>query len=754
MPRGKMRANYFSALLSMSLVGGLTAWVLFAGTAKQDLAKLQSGSSLSDASAPTVLPETSGPMCPVIPVSAEMSLMAALGGQQRANAATPADASDTRPTDAVRDAAAKRPPIHVMRDPNPAYSAVAVDLAHDEVVMADENNFSILTYSRTENTPPAAKMSEPKRMIAGPQAYLEFNCAVYVDPANGDIYSVNNDTLNWLTVFNRDVKGDQPPTRKLRAPHTVFGIAVDEERQEMLLADQDDHSVVVFKKASKDEESPVRVIQGSKTHLADPHGIALDPKAKLIFVTNWGTTNVRPDPGSPGLKPVSFGGVTRTLWPVIRDNAVPGSGKIFPPSIAVFPKDADGNVEPIRVIEGPKAQLNWPTAITVDAEHGEMFVANDTSDSITVYKTDASGDAAPIRVIKGPKSLVKNPTGVTYDAKHEELWVTNFGNHTATVYKRTASGDEAPIRVIRSAPLNDPAPMMGNPHTIDYDSNRQQILVSNCVAHPQIAAFDRMAEGGAKAVRSIAGQSTLITRTIHGMAYDPIHDEIVVPQFFAFAVLTYKGDANGDVAPIRKIFGPHTRIKLDDRIAIDAVHEEIFIPEGDHILVFNRMDNGDVAPKRVIEGPDTHVNASAGATDPVHNLLIVSGGGGGEEGGGEGGGGGTRIQIFDRMANGNTPPLRVIRGKGVTGASQMTVIPSRGYILATVRRGGRMGSEGFIGVWSINDDGDVPPRWLIGGPNGQLRDVRGITTDMKNKNVIVSDKYVNGILTYNFPEIF
>jgi hypothetical protein len=136
----------------------------------------------------------------------------------------------------------------------------------------------------------------------------------------------------------------------------------------------------------------------------------------------------------------------------------------------------------------------------------------------------------------------------------------------------------------------------------------------------------------------------------------------------------------------------------------------------------------------------------------VHNLLIVSGGGGGEEGGGGGGGG--RIQIFDRMADGNTKPLRVISGKAVAGAGQMTVIPSRGYILATVRRGGRMGNEGFIGVWSINDNGDVPPRWMIGGPDGKLRDVRGITTDVKNKNVIVSDKYVNGILTYNFPEIF
>jgi len=133
----------------------------------------------------------------------------------------------------------------------------------------------------------------------------------------------------------------------------------------------------------------------------------------------------------------------------------------------------------LRVIQGSKTQMNWPVSIAVDAEHGELFVANDTGNSITVYDENADGDAAPIRVIKGPKSLVKNPTGVAYDARHDELWVTNFGNHAAAVYLRTATGDAAPIRVIRSAPIEEPAPMMGNPHTVAYDSKRDELLVSN-----------------------------------------------------------------------------------------------------------------------------------------------------------------------------------------------------------------------------------------------------------------------------------
>ena len=95
------------------------------------------------------------------------------------------------------------------------------------------------------------------------------------------------------------------------------------------------------------------------------------------------------------------------------------------------------------------------------------------------------------------------------------------------------------------------------------------------MGHPQIAAFARLANGGAKPVRAIAGQKTLFTRTIHDMAYDSVRDEILVPSFFAFAILTFRGDANGDVSPVRKIFGPSTQLLNPQAVAIDAVHGQL-----------------------------------------------------------------------------------------------------------------------------------------------------------------------------------
>jgi hypothetical protein len=136
------------------------------------------------------------------------------------------------------------------------------------------------------------------------------------------------------------------------------------------------------------------------------------------------------------------------------------------------------------------------------------------------------------------------------------------------------------------------------------------------VAHPQVAAFARLANGGARATRAIAGQNTLFTRTIHDMAYDPVRDEIIVPQFFAFAILTFRGDANGNVPPLRKIFGPNTQLKNTQALAIDPIHGEIFVPQGDRVLVFPREADGDVAPIRILGSAESPVDGGRLTVDP------------------------------------------------------------------------------------------------------------------------------------------
>lgn len=426
------------------------------------------------------LPPMNGPMCDAEDGPTAGSMLASMAVprslamlQQTRPGAAPAASTSAppMPSEALKAEIAKRKPVTTVRDPRNAFASLVVDPVRNEVIFAEENNFSVLVYDRMTNTPSTAIMSEPKRVITGESTYLEYACGVYVDPPTGDIYITNNDTLNWMTVWDRNARGNVKPTRKLHTPMASFGIAADEESQNLLMTIQDDHAVVSFKKNAKDLEGPVRLLQGPHTKMGDPHGITIDTKTGLMYVTNWGTTNERKQTGPP-----RFG---HALWPVGRNDNIPGTGRFEPPSITVYAKDASGDTAPIRVIQGPKTGLDWPTSIAVHPDRGEIFVANDTADTVTVYRTTDNGDVAPIRVLKGPKSMIKNPTGVALDLVNNELWVANFGSHSATVFPVDANGDPTPKRIIRSGRATEPAPMLGNPHTLAYDSKRDEILVSN-----------------------------------------------------------------------------------------------------------------------------------------------------------------------------------------------------------------------------------------------------------------------------------
>ena len=392
------------------------------------------------------MPSPDGEMCQWIPANATSTLTEALMQEEDSGPA---------PSAAKGGAAvgnADRKPARTIRDTFPTYSAIAVNLQKDEVLVQDENLFGIKVFDRMDNTPAKAAFTEPKRAIAGGETTkLQFNCGLYVDPVTGDIYSVTNDTINELTVFPWNASGEILPKRSLRTPHGTYGISVDETAAEMYLTVQHDNSVVVYPKDARDRDKPIRTLEGDQTRLEDPHGVAVDVKNNLMFVSNHGN------------------GVVRAQK----------AGRFDPPAITVYPLKASGDTAPLRVIQGPKTRLNWPASMWVDSEHGELYVANDSDDSIVVFKTTDEGDVAPARTIRGPSSHIKNPTGVFLDAKHDELWVSNMGNHSATVYKRTANGDAPPVRIIRSAPLSKLAMAIGNPGAVAYDSKRDEILAPN-----------------------------------------------------------------------------------------------------------------------------------------------------------------------------------------------------------------------------------------------------------------------------------
>jgi hypothetical protein len=179
-----------------------------------------------------------------------------------------------------------RGPIRLVRDPFPSFSSVAVDMERNEVVAGDENLFQILVYDRLANTPPGARMTEPRRVIAGDKTGLEFVCGLHVDQTTGDIYVIHADTAAVMQVFARDKRGNVPPNRELQTGGDLRGrgIVVDEAHQELFLASQHNSAVAVFRKQAAGREAPIRLLQGDRTLLANPHGLAIDGRNDLLFI--------------------------------------------------------------------------------------------------------------------------------------------------------------------------------------------------------------------------------------------------------------------------------------------------------------------------------------------------------------------------------------------------------------------------------------------------------------------------------------
>ena len=271
--------------------------------------------------------------------------------------------------------------------------------------------------------------------------------------------------------------------------------------------------------------------------------------------------------------------------------------------------------------------------------------------------------------------------------------------------------------------------------------------------HPQIAAFARLAGENTPPVRVLEGQKTLISRTMHGFSYDDLHDEIVVMSPLAQAVLIFRGGANGEEAPLRVIQGPHTQIRgtptgANAILSIDAVNNEIYVPVvPNSILVFDRNANGDVPPKRVLTG----VTGSVGV-DPIHNLLMVNSG--------------RAMLIFDRTASGDAKPKATISGpkSGMGRMNTFQVYAPKGWIIA-----GGSDEPGkptsFVGAWSINDNGDVPPRWKIPVQRLTGYGTYSLALDPLHKEMMMASAGGNGrirptrnvmstVITFSWPEIF
>jgi DNA-binding beta-propeller fold protein YncE len=125
------------------------------------------------------------------------------------------------------------------------------------------------------------------------------------------------------------------------------------------------------------------------------------------------------------------------------------------------------------------------------------------------------------------------------------------------------------------------------------------------------------------------------------------------------------------------------------------------------------------------------------AVDPIHNLLVVSN----REA--------KSILVFDRNASGNAKPLRIIRGPNtlIGNINGLVVYPEGKLVMLAIPGHG-------IGMWSLDDDGDVPPKWAVAGDHTTLKTPFAVALNPEHKEIYVTDMGLNGLVIFSAPEIF
>jgi len=365
------------------------------------------------------------------------------------------------------------PPVRMVVDPYPSFNGVALDTTNDLVMMSDTNRKSLLTYDRTAGSRTSKQAATARQQIIGPDTGVGFAAGVAMDPVHRELFTVNNDVEDRLVVFDYDARGNVNPKRLLYVPHQSWGIAFAPKRDVMALSVQTPNMFVVFRRDAKKFDPPIRSVRGPKTGMADPHGIYFDETHNEIVVANHG--NYRPAELITSYTAYD----ARESRQERTGNAFDESagGRFVPSSVTVYDGDANGDVTPLRTIQGPRAQIDWPMGIAVDEINNEIIVANNGDNSVLVFPRTASGDVPPKRVIRGPLTGIKGPMG-TAIAKGE-IWVANFGDHTALVFPRLAAGNVAPRRILRNAPAGKETSGFGNPYAVAYDTKRSEVLVPN-----------------------------------------------------------------------------------------------------------------------------------------------------------------------------------------------------------------------------------------------------------------------------------
>lgn len=284
------------------------------------------------------------------------------------------------------------------------------------------------------------------------------------------------------------------------------------------------------------------------------------------------------------------------------------------PRIGAFARLASGNVEPVRTIYGNISKLTRVAhGITYDAGRDEIIGSEPLAAAVVAFRGGVGGQVPPLRVLQGNKTMLHAPQGVVVDDLHHELIVGDNITGYILTYPWDANGNVAPLRVIAG-------PRTGMAGVMDIGVDPQRGLIVAVARHQRegwgvqpgggIFIFKRTANGNVAPLRVITGPHT-------GMRRGPLQVGVWGGKVFATV-------SNDDYQPPydRGGFAPKPGCTGPPLPPLTMGSADAFVG------VWNITDSGDQPPRFTIHGPATHLVAPAGiALNPRSGEVYVTDGG-------------------------------------------------------------------------------------------------------------------------------
>jgi len=220
-----------------------------------------------------------------------------------------------------------------------------------------------------------------------------------------------------LGVFLQ-VRFDDAPIRSVRDRFPVFAdVAVDPESNIVAVTDENLFSLRTYDRdlLSNDVADPRTVITGPKSRVDFVCGVAVDPKNREIYAVN-------------------------------NDTAA---------DVVVFKYDTSGNVPASRTLR-PAPVSTW--GVGLDLKNDEIAVTVQQTNKVLVYRRVAEGDENPLRIIQGPDTGLADPHGI-FITPDDRIFLTDRDAHQILIYdtdgkQRGSIGERHHARF--GAPFNHP----------------------------------------------------------------------------------------------------------------------------------------------------------------------------------------------------------------------------------------------------------------------------------------------------------